>query len=313
MIRVPFTFQPKKKPDYIIGIYLILISSFTYGFKSTISKIVFDEGGDPFSLLFLSSSLYCLLSYAWFKKKNIPYELSKKMRKPVIILGLLFTAFCTFYAASIIYIPVSISTLIFFSFPFLVGAHAHLIMKDPIPGKRGIAFLLAFIGLSLIFLSTVGSYHIETMGIILSATGAFLKAACIIYARRHQDNKTSSLVIVFYMCLSMAVITGLITFIRGFNLPQTAEGYEALSYAIVFFAIGIPTFYLSIRFMGPVRVAFFNFLEPLVSILSAYFLLAEKLSPSQALGAILMLIGLTLMPVRRGAYYFKTSKKVDKT
>ena len=316
-MRAPFRLQPNKRPDYVIGIYLILISSVTYGFKSTISKIVFDNGSDPFSLLFLSSALYCIISVLGFRQQGIDYKIPKNLHIPALILGLLFTGFCIFYAASVIYIPVSISTLVFFTFPFFVGAHAHLIMKDPLPTKRVFAFIFALAGLGLVFHSTLGSYQIETIGLVFAGAGALLKAACIIFARKvfkDQGIPTPSLVIVFYMCLTMTIITGLVTLARGLYFPETPEGFEAIGYAILFFIIGIPTFYLSIRFMGPVRVAFFNFLEPLISILSAYFLLAERLNEFQILGAMMMLIGLTLMPVRRSTYYFKDkSEEVDKT
>ena len=76
----------------------------------------------------------------------------------------------------------------------------------------------------------------------------------------------------------------------GGRCARAARGAAALVQAV-----SIPRFYVALPLIGPERSGAMNNLQPVATVVVAYFLLGEALQPAQFLGGAMILGGVLLM------------------
>ena len=81
----------------------------------------------------------------------------------------------------------------------------------------------------------------------------------------------------------------------GITLPTSSVGWWGAFGVVLCQGCSIPFFYASLPRIGPEKAAMLNNLQPVTSVLMAYFLFAELLSSVQILGGAMVLGGILLM------------------
>jgi drug/metabolite transporter (DMT)-like permease len=87
----------------------------------------------------------------------------------------------------------------------------------------------------------------------------------------------------------------------------TLGAWAGLAYSALFaIVLGFVFWYTSVQRVGNSRTAVYGNITPVLTALSAHFILGERLSPFQALGAAIILAGVYL--TRSGYRYFLRTK-----
>ncbi|MBM3571599.1 MAG: DMT family transporter [Alphaproteobacteria bacterium] len=197
------------------------------------------------------------------------------------------------YLASVQFIPVSLATLIFFTYPMGIAVLARLSGTEKLSWAQFSALVLAFLGVAL----TVGTDHhqIDARGVALALlasisvalaihfSGPFMRAIGAMNANFYMMS-TSVLGFGFWMALA-----------HGFQMPTTASGAVGLFGGGFIYIFAVASFFLAVHLIGAVRTALVNNLEPVVSLVAAFALLQERLSLVQYLGGVLILCALAFM------------------
>ena len=139
-------------------LYVICCAS-SFGIIPTLAKITYDDGTSLEMVVFfriLAGSIFMGVWSAWKvkgkfleKKMKIFREKNRSISFLVFIVGICVVGMGLGYIGSYKFIPVSLSVLLFFTFPFWVLLLNFFIDGKSIKPLKLIAFILAFFGLSI--------------------------------------------------------------------------------------------------------------------------------------------------------------------
>jgi len=280
-------------------LYVIGCAS-SFGIITTLAKITYDEGASPPTVVFfrlLAGSLLMGIMSAWSHRKNLRSGKSKpessntwRLRVLIIVTGISIAVMSLGYLGSVKYIPVSLSVLLFFTFPFWVLLLNYFIDGEVPERLKLIAFVIAFFGLAL----TLGPTWqvLDWRGIALVLAGALGSAGMIIGgAKSVQLISMSNLV--FFSNTVGAVLVGIILLLTDtFSLSQTPLGWAGIASICVLFVLGQLSLFAATRHIGSAQTSIMLNLEPFISIGAAMLLLGERLQLSQSLGVLVVISAL---------------------
>ena len=282
-------------------LYVIGCAS-SFGIITTLAKITYDEGASPPTVVFfrlLAGSILMGIMSAWSHRKNLRSGKSKpessntwRLRVLIIVTGISIAVMSLGYLGSVKYIPVSLSVLLFFTFPFWVLLLNYFIDGEVPERLKLIAFVIAFFGLAL----TLGPTWqvLDWRGIALVLAGALGSAGMIIGGAKSVQ-LISMRNLVFFSNTVGAVLVGIIILLTDtFSLSQTPLGWAGIVSICVLFVFGQLFLFAATSHIGSAQTSIMLNLEPFISISAAMLLLGERLELSQSLGALVVIIGLFL-------------------
>ena len=298
------------------GYYYVAGCAFSFGLITTIAKLTYDEGASPQTVVFFRILAGSLMMGVWSvmsHRKNLKKIILKSPRFSnlplaclVFVIGFCIAGMSLGYLSSVKYIPVSLSVLLFFTFPFWVLILNYFIDGVVVSRLNFLSFVLAFFGLAI----CLGpSWEVlDWRGIALVLGGALCSAGMIIGASK--ATKLVSMTDLVFLSNTVGVIfVGLLLYLTdSFSLNQTIDGWSGIAVICVLFIIGQLSLFAAAKSIGSTQTSLILNIEPLVSIGAAIFLLGENLVFSQSLGVAVILLALILPSVPLGRLSFKSSK-----
>ncbi len=282
-------------------LYVICCAS-SFGIIPTIAKITYDDGTSLEMVVFfriLAGSIFMGVWSAWKvegkfleKKMKIFREKNRSIAFLVFIVSICVVGMGLGYIGSYRFIPVSLSVLLFFTFPFWVLLLNFFIDGKSIKLLKLIAFILAFFGLSVCLGTNWNSLDIR--GILLVLLGSFCSAGMIVGASKATKIISMSDLIFFSNTIG-AIILGIFLFMYGyFTLSYSLGGWLGIMLICILFNIGQLSLFAATKKIGPAQTSMMLNIEPIITISSAIVLLGEKLLLSQIIGVAIILTALFL-------------------
>ena len=299
-----------------LGYFYVAGCAFSFGLITTIAKLTYDEGASPQTVVFFRILAGSLMMGVWSvvshrkKLKKIILKSPRFSNLPfaflVFVIGFCIAGMSLGYLSSVKYIPVSLSVLLFFTFPFWVLILNYFIDGVVVSRLNFLSFVLAFFGLAI----CLGpSWEVlDWRGIVLVLGGALCSAGMIIGASK--ATKLVSMTDLVFLSNTVGVIfVGLLLYLTdSFSLSHTIDGWSGIAVICILFIIGQLSLFAATKSIGSTQTSLILNIEPLVSIGAAIFLLGENLLFSQSLGVAVILLALILPSVPLGRLSFKSSK-----
>jgi drug/metabolite transporter (DMT)-like permease len=277
--------------DRLVGIVLVVVSAATFGTLAISGRYAYADGMDTLTILFLRFSLAAILMLAllFVRREGLPRG-SVLFR--LIGMGALGYVGQTFaYLTALKYASAGLVALLLYLYPIFVALLAAQVLREPITEVKRLALGLALVGTAL----TVGPMSGQLIGILLAVTGAVIYSIYIIVGTdvmKHVSAVQSSAVIFAAAALS----AGLLMMVNGPHLPATGEGWVAIgSIVVIATLIPVAAFLVGLKRIGPTNAAMLSTLEPVVTVLLAYWWLNEMLTPVALIGGGLILIAVLLL------------------
>jgi len=202
------------------------------------------------------------------------------------------------------YYLASLERLVIFLYPTLVVVLSAVYFKRRITGHVVVALLLSYTGIALVFAHDV---NLAQKDIILGGTLVF--ASILVYAiyligsggiiaRLGSARFTG-----YAMTISCGVVGvhfGVVNSVDALVQPMPVYG---LALAMAVFSTVLPALLLSegIHRIGVDKTSIIGSIGPVATLALAYLFLGESMSTMQILGAILVLMGVLYISVRKGA------------
>ena len=298
------------------GYFYVAGCAFSFGLITTIAKLTYDEGASPQTVVFFRILAGSIMMGVWSvmsHRKNLKKIILKSppfsnlpLAFLVFEIGFCIAGMSLGYLSSVKYIPVSLSVLLFFTFPFWVLILNYFIDGTVVSRLNFLSFVLAFFGLAI----CLGpSWEVlDWRGIALVLGGALCSAGMIFGASK--ATKLVSMTDLVFLSNTVGVIfVGLILYLTdSFSLSQTIDGWSGIAVICILFIIGQLSLFAATKSIGSTQTSLILNIEPLVSIGAAILLLGENLVFSQSLGIAVILLALTLPSVPLGGLSFKSSK-----
>ena len=191
------------------------------------------------------------------------------------------------------YIPVGLAILLFFTFPPIIAVINFVILRDSLTRARVTAVAVAFLGLVLML--GVSVLSVDLRGVALALMAGIATAWNAVWLGR-KLSREDGIVVMFYMSLVASTILVAIAYGGGFVVWPTADiGWVGIAGVVVLQGVSVNIYYQVILWIGALKSSIITNIQPLASILAAWILFDEVLTPTQLLGGALVLGGILYM------------------
>lgn len=287
-----------------IAILILLISATLFASNHVAAKFAFSDGTGLLLAVTVRAALAMVFMLVIAKIHRAPFSIPKDLRKWQLMLGLLIAAqsLCLYTAITII--PVPMALLLVNTWPMLFIIANWLTGKQPPRLSTFLILCLILVGLFFVLdISTdtpMTSQWLFGVGLAMAAS-VFL--AISMWLTQYQLASLPGSVRSSYTMLTVVVsimIVGWVNLIpNGFALPNTLDGYLALTALAVFYGIAITLlFVLASRLNMAINSPMLNF-EPVASLLLSALFLGQFLNQSQLIGGAIVVAGIMAIGLKR--------------
>ena len=257
---------------------------------------------DASEIAFYRSILALLVISLYFiiKKEKFKFNLKKNTLILLLLSGIGIGLNWIFLFESYNYTSLSISTVCNYFAPIIVMILTPVVLKEKISLKQVICLIIAVVGLILI----VGAFEFKKdsnnlIGIILSLLAAVLYAVVILINKK--INFVDGIERTFFQFLSLAIVLLPYTlFTTGFNIFKLSINnlLWLLLLGVVHTGIAYCMYFTSIKDMSGQKISILSFIDPVTSIMLAFFIFNDQLTGFQLVGALLILFATIFSEIR---------------
>jgi drug/metabolite transporter (DMT)-like permease len=278
----------------ITGILLIAVSAASFGTLAIFGRILYAEGLDTFTLLFLRFSFAAsIMAFILIVLKQ-PFPRGKTLLQLISMGAIGYAGQAFSFLSAIKYASAGLVALLLYLYPMFVFILSVIVLREKATWIKITAIMLALIGTALT-VDPAGPAGGQLLGILLAILSALIYSVYIIVGTnvmKHVSAVQSSLVIF----ASAAVVYGILIGINGAHFPATNSGWLGIA-GIVLIATVIPvaTFLAGLERIGPTNASLLSTIEPVVTVLLAWLIFGERLQPITAFGGVLILFAVVLL------------------
>lgn len=279
------------------GVLFGVIAAVSYGTNPLFSLPLYELGMTPDSVLFYRYGLGALLLGGILLLKGESLKIKKNEVLPLLIFGVFFAVSSLLLYKSFLYMEAGIASTILFVYPVMVAVIMAVFFKEKASFLTYGCIALALIGIILLYRGD-GETVLNTTGIFLVAFSALSYAAYIVAVDHSAVRGMSSGKMTFWIILFGTIVfiisTGFFTELQ--SVPPIAAGWiNVLGVAIIPTVVSILFINISIKYIGATNAAIIGALEPVTALLIGILVFHEKFTLRIALGALLILIAVTLV------------------
>ena len=276
---------------FVFGVIFALVAGILFGLIGPTTKIAYNEGASVPIAIFLRYAVATIIILPFLPyqknlfdvfKKNLKYFISISVGSIFLTLGLL---------TSVKFIEVSLTILIFCLYPIYVLIYSIIVDKEKILLSVKILFLITFIGIIMVLGPSFKV--INLLGVTLAIVASLGATSMIIINQKMSSKGISPIPINIFINMFNVIfffIVLKIFFSLDFNFPINI--FLLILIPSICYSFALLSQLIAIPKIGQSYTALFLYLEPVVGVLGAVFLLKENLQIYQIVGAVIVIISL---------------------
>ena len=276
---------------FIFGVIFALVAGILFGLIGPTTKIAYNSGASVALTIFLRYAVASIIIIPFIPyqknllevfKKNLKYFLSISAGSILLTLGLL---------TSVIFIEVSLTILIFCLYPIYVLLFSIIVDKEKISLTVKILFFVTFLGIVLVIGPSFKVINI--VGILLAFLASLGSTSMIIVNQKMSIKGISPIPInIFINVFNTIFFFVILKIFFSLNFNFDINIYLLILIPSVCYSFALLSQLIAIPKIGQSYTALFLYLEPVVGVLGAVFLLKENLETYQMIGASIVIISL---------------------
>lgn len=277
-----------------LGLGLALVAALGFSTLGIWGKLGTAAGMNSFSLLAWRFGLVALVLLPLAGR-----GLTWRERRPLLGTGVLYALATTCYFGALSRVTAGTTGLLLYLAPAFVILFGWLAGRRPDAARLG-AVALAALGLSLV-VGVPGAGDRDPLGLALGAGAGALYALYLLASERWLAN-VPPLTSTGHMALVSGLYFAALGAAQGsLHVPGTPAQWGAvLGMAVLATLVAVPALYGAVARLGAARASLLGTLEPLLTVLLAFLVLAEPLRPAVLLGGACILAGAVLAQQGRG-------------
>ena len=276
---------------FIFGVIFALVAGILFGLIGPTTKIAYNSGASVALTIFLRYAVASIIILPFIPyqknlleifKKNLKYFLSISAGSILLTLGLL---------TSVIFIEVSLTILIFCLYPIYVLLFSIIVDREKISLTVKILFFVTFLGIILVIGPSFKVINI--VGILLAFLASLGSTSMIIVNQKMSIKGISPIPInIFINVFNTFFFFVILKIFFSLNFNFDINIYLLILIPSVCYSFALLSQLIAIPKIGQSYTALFLYLEPVVGVLGAVFLLKENLETYQMIGASIVIISL---------------------
>jgi drug/metabolite transporter (DMT)-like permease len=287
----------------IKGYMMILGAATLWGLSATTAKGLLDQHVDTILIVQTRVTFSCILLFSYvllFKPRFLRVPFRDLYR--FALLGMIGVAGANFtYYFTIKESTVATAILIQYTAPILVLAYEVIAKEEQLSAVKIIAAVLSLAGCFF----AAGAYDVHVLKItpigLLTGVGSVLTFAFLNVSMRHLVGRYSVWTVILYSLVFASIMWMVINppWKIATHLPRPGVWGILAGFAAMSVLIPHTLYAGGLRFVVTSRAIITSTLEPIVAIVSAALLLGEYLQPVQMMGAVLVILAIVVLQVRR--------------
>ena len=284
------------------GYFYVICCACSFGLITTLAKISYGEGATPHTVVFFRILSTCIITGIWsfwirskiksHKKNKYQFVFSTTLQLKIVMTGICVSVMSLGYLGSVKYIPVSLSVLLFFTFPFWVLIINYIIDREIPKLHKLFAFIVAFFGLAL---SLGPTWEVlDLLGIVLVLCGSVASAGYIVAGSKAVQMIATPVLLFYSNTLAVFLVGAVMFYSDTFSINHTILGWTGIGAVCLLFTIGQFFLFSGTKHTGSAQASLILNVEPLISIVAAIILLGEQLAMPQYIGVALVITALFL-------------------
>ncbi len=282
-----------------------------FSFKGILAKLVHQaypvEAVTLLALRMLySAPFFVLMAYLASRGPDVAPIVRRDWRR------ILWLGFIGYYVSSLLdftglqYITASLERLVMFLYPTLVVLLSALLLRKPVTQRAVVALVVSYAGIALVVGHDLRASTDATgtlTGIAFVFVSAILYSLYLVQAGEVIARLGSLRFIAWAMLVSTACIAVHFLLLQPFSKLDVPLRVHLLLIAMAVLSTVLPTWLIaeSIRRLGANTASLLGSLGPVFTIGFGVSLLGETLNTAQVVGATLVVAGVMLVTLRRGA------------
>ena len=281
------------------GVMVVVFAATVIALSFVLARLVYDAGSNPLTLVALRYPAVILMIWGFLRMTGRTTALPTPTRLKSYGVGAVYFAGTSCYLASILYLPVSLAVLVFYTYPLMTVVFESALRRRLPRPLDAVAFLAAFAGLALAL--EVSLAGLDPRGIAFALVGAAGASASFVWAGRALAAEDMT-VVTFHMSVCGAVVAAVLVLASGsFALPSAGlAGWGPLVGTILCFAVAFLAMFTGVKLIGALRTSMIMNLEPVATIVLAVLLLGERLTAQQLAGGALVIGAVLATQMRAG-------------
>ena len=280
-----------------LGSTAALMSAVAFSTNVALSRLAYDFGTNLHALNLIRAIVFLvvLLIAVWFSGSRVSIERKELYR--CLVLGILLCAEMYLLLASILFIPVALSILVFYTYPIMIAVWTWRTGRSHFSYFGLGVMMVAFIGL---ITTLVGSDRLLVgwdgrNGIALAFIAAICLAALLLLSERVLERQSAK-IMMLYMLLSTTAVVGFVSiFIVELTWPTSTEGWLALSGSAVFYVVATLLLFKAVDLVGSLQTAIIDNTSPVWAMILGVIILGQWLNVQQVMGASITVTAVMLL------------------
>ena len=270
------------------GYLFAVLSAIIYGCMPLMSKYIYADGVNPFTLVFLRNlfSVLPLGALAYKECKTLKVAIKSLPSISLIsVLGCSFTPMLLF--SSYQFIPSGTATVFHFAYPAVVMVAGILLFKNKVQITNIVCMLLCVLGVSLFY---TPQQTLNPVGSVLALSSAITFAAYVLLLSRFNRRNGSGFLFCFYIAIVSSIFSLIICLLtKNLSLPTTLLGWGLCVLFSLLVTTGAVTLFQQSTFLiGGEKASILSTLEPITSVIIGGIVFKEQIGVRVILGTVLV-------------------------
>ena len=282
---------------YWLGSTAALMSAIAFSTNVALSRLAYDFGTNLHALNLIRAVVFLavLIIAVWLSGSRVSIERKEWYR--CLVLGILLCAEMYLLLASILFIPVALAILVFYTYPIMIAVWTWRTGRSNFSYFGLSVMMVAFIGLITTLAGADGLLvgWDGRNGIALAFIAAICLAALLLLSERVLERQSAK-IMMLYMLLSTTAVVGFVSiFIVELTWPTSSEGWLALSGSAVFYAVATLLLFKAVDLVGSLQTAIIDNTSPVWAMILGVIILGQWLTVQQVMGASITVTAVMLL------------------
>jgi len=287
----------------LLGILLSLSGATFFALSITTARWSYDYGTNTQTVMLVRFLVLLVIMFFWNKVRQIPLILSSNDILKCSILGVFYFIGIGAYLSSVAYMPVGLAVLILYTFPILVILASAVVNKRKPGLLEFAALIIAFIGLFIAL--DIDTENTKLIGVVFAGTAAVGVTINMLGSANILKRIPFTLFSLYQAIVVSTISAAFVVFTRGIALPNSPKGWIPFLVMLISFVIAYLSVYISLKVIGAVRTSTIMNLEPVITTVFAFALLAEQMTKEKLIGGMIVLFAILLAQLPQIRTLFK--------